>query len=112
MVVIATAAAVMASQALISGAFSLTRQAIQLGYCPRVHIVHTSETEIGQIYIPAVNKLLMLACIGLVVTFRSSNSLAAAYGVAVIGHDDDHHASCSAWWRGAGGAGAGGRWAR
>ncbi len=85
MVGIATAAAVVASQALISGAFSLTRQAVQLGYCPRVNIVHTSKTEIGQIYIPAVNNLLMLACLGLVVTFRSSNNLAATYGVALSG---------------------------
>ena len=70
MVGLATAAAVVASQALISGAFSLTRQAVQLGYCPRVNIVHTSKTEIGQIYVPAVNNLLMVACLGLVVTFR------------------------------------------
>ncbi len=85
MVGIATAAAVVASQALISGAFSLTRQAVQLGYCPRVNIVHTSKTEIGQIYIPAVNNLLMVACLGLVVTFRSSANLAATYGVALSG---------------------------
>jgi KUP system potassium uptake protein len=85
MVGIATAAAVVASQALISGAFSLTRQAVQLGYSPRVNIVHTSQTEIGQIYIPAVNNLLMLACLGLVVTFRSSASLAGTYGVALSG---------------------------
>ncbi len=85
MVAIATAAAAVASQALISGAFSLTRQAVQLGYCPRVNIVHTSKTEIGQIYVPAVNNLLMVACLGLVVTFRSSNNLAATYGVALSG---------------------------
>jgi KUP system potassium uptake protein len=85
MVAVATAAAVVASQALISGAFSLTRQAVQLGYCPRVNIVHTSKTEIGQIYIPAVNNLLMVACLGLVVGFRSSNNLAATYGVALSG---------------------------
>jgi KUP system potassium uptake protein len=85
MVGVATAAAVVASQALISGAFSLTRQAVQLGYCPRVNIVHTSKTEIGQIYIPAVNNLLMIACLGLVVTFRSSDRLAATYGVALSG---------------------------
>jgi KUP system potassium uptake protein len=85
MVGIATAAAVVASQALISGAFSLTRQAVQLGYCPRVNIVHTSKTAIGQIYIPAVNDLLMVACLGLVVTFRSSDNLAATYGVALSG---------------------------
>jgi KUP system potassium uptake protein len=85
MVALATGAAVVASQALISGAFSLTRQAVQLGYCPRVNIVHTSKTEIGQIYIPAVNNLLMLACLGLVVTFRSADRLAGTYGVALSG---------------------------
>lgn len=82
-VVIATAATVIASQALISGAFSLTMQAVQLGYIPRVAIDHTSAREFGQIYIPAVNWALMLACIGLVLGFRSSSNLAAAYGVAV-----------------------------
>ncbi len=83
MVVLATAAAVVASQALISGAFSLTRQAVQLGYSPRVNIIHTSSTEIGQIYVPQVNTLLMVCCLGLVVTFRSSGRLAATYGVAL-----------------------------
>ena len=82
-VVIATAATVIASQALISGAFSLTMQAVQLGYVPRVAIDHTSAREFGQIYIPAVNWALMVACIGLVLGFRSSSNLAAAYGVAV-----------------------------
>jgi KUP system potassium uptake protein len=82
-VVIATAATVIASQALISGAFSLTMQAVQLGYIPRVAIDHTSAREFGQIYIPGVNWTLMLACIGLVVGFGSSSNLAAAYGVAV-----------------------------
>jgi KUP system potassium uptake protein len=82
-VLIATVAAVIASQALISGAFSLTMQAVQLGYSPRVQIDHTSERLIGQIYIPAVNWVLMLACIGLVLGFRSSSNLAAAYGVGV-----------------------------
>ena len=82
-VAIATAAAVIASQALISGAFSLTMQAVQLGYIPRVAIEHTSARQFGQIYIPAVNWALMVACIGLVLGFRSSSSLAAAYGVAV-----------------------------
>ena len=82
-VAIATAAAVIASQALISGAFSLTMQAVQLGYLPRVAIDHTSAREFGQIYIPGVNWVLMLACIGLVLGFRSSSNLAAAYGVAV-----------------------------
>jgi KUP system potassium uptake protein len=82
-VAIATAATVIASQALISGAFSLTMHAVQLGYIPRVTIDHTSARERGQIYIPAINWLLMLACIGLVLGFRSSSNLAAAYGVAV-----------------------------
>ena len=82
-VIIATVATVIASQALISGAFSLTLQAVQLGYSPRVQIDHTSAREMGQIYIPAINWALMLACIGLVIGFRSSSNLAAAYGVAV-----------------------------
>jgi KUP system potassium uptake protein len=85
MVVIATSAAVVASQALISGAFSLTRQAIQLGYCPRVTIIHTSHKEQGQIYIPEVNWALMIACVGLVLAFQTSSNLAATYGVAVTG---------------------------
>ena len=80
---LATCAAVIASQALISGAFSLTRQAIQLGYCPRLVIAHTSATEHGQIYLPQVNFALMLATIGLVLGFRTSSNLAAAYGIAV-----------------------------
>ncbi len=80
---LATMATVIASQAVISGAFSLTRQAVQLGYLPRMQIEHTSEREMGQIYIPAVNWVLMLACISLVVGFQSSSRLAAAYGVAV-----------------------------
>ncbi|MGZ8785178.1 MAG: potassium transporter Kup [Acidimicrobiia bacterium] len=83
MVVLATLATVIASQALISGAFSLTKQAVQLGYLPRVRIEHTSAEEIGQIYVPAVNYALMVACVGLVFGFRSSGNLAAAYGVAV-----------------------------
>ncbi|MEZ4869964.1 MAG: potassium transporter Kup [Caldilineaceae bacterium] len=82
-VLIATSATVIASQALITGAFSLTRQAVQLGYLPRVAINHTSAEEIGQIYIPGINWLLMVACIALVVAFGSSSNLAAAYGVAV-----------------------------
>jgi KUP system potassium uptake protein len=85
MVGIATAAAIVASQALISGAFSLTRQAIQLGYSPRMNIVHTSSSKIGQIYIPQVNNALWIACIGLVLAFRNTNNLAATYGVAVTG---------------------------
>jgi KUP system potassium uptake protein len=83
MVGVATAAAVVASQALISGAFSLTRQAVQLGYSPRMNIVHTSRTEIGQIYIPSINTALMVACLGLVVSFRTAGNLAATYGVAL-----------------------------
>jgi KUP system potassium uptake protein len=76
-------ATVIASQALISGAFSLTMQAVQLGYLPRVRIDHTSPREFGQVYLPAVNGVLMVACIGLVLAFRSSTNLAAAYGIAV-----------------------------
>jgi len=85
MVVVSTLAAVVASQALISGAFSLTRQAVQLGYSPRVTVVHTSHREAGQIYIPEVNWLLMLACVALVLGFKSSTNLAGAYGIAVTG---------------------------
>ena len=83
LVALATMAAVIASQALISGAFSLTMQAVQLGYLPRLKIEHTSHTERGQIYIGQVNWMLMLACIGLVVGFKTSSNLAAAYGIAV-----------------------------
>jgi KUP system potassium uptake protein len=83
LVVIATAATVIASQALISGAFSLTRQAVQLGYSPRVNVRHTSSKQIGQVYISAINWLMMFACIALVVGFGESNKLAAAYGLAV-----------------------------
>jgi KUP system potassium uptake protein len=83
LVVLTTLATVIASQAVISGAFSLTRQAVQLGYLPRMDIEHTSETHIGQIYIPGLNRVLMIACIGLVIGFGSSSNLAAAYGVAV-----------------------------
>jgi KUP system potassium uptake protein len=83
LVVLATVATVIASQALISGAFSLTSQAVQLGYFPRVNVRYTSEKHIGQIYVPSVNWILMFACIGLVLGFRHSANLAAAYGVAV-----------------------------
>ncbi|HYE52692.1 MAG TPA: potassium transporter Kup [Azospirillaceae bacterium] len=85
LVILATFATVIASQAVISGAFSVTRQAIQLGYLPRMGIVHTSEHEIGQIYMPFVNWTLMLLVVGLVLGFGSSTDLAAAYGVAVTG---------------------------
>jgi len=83
LIVLATCAAIIASQALISGAYSLTMQAIQLGFMPRLKIEHTSSTEMGQIYIPALNWSLMLGCIAIVVGFGSSSNLAAAYGVAV-----------------------------
>jgi KUP system potassium uptake protein len=83
LVVLATMATIIASQAMISGAFSLTRQAIQLGYLPRMEIIHTSAAEIGQIYMPTVNRALMLATIALVVGFGSSSNIAGAYGVAV-----------------------------
>ena len=83
LVVLATLATVIASQAVISGAFSLTRQAVQLGLCPHVHIVQTSSEEIGQIYIPSVNWMLMIVTISLVLGFGSSSKLAGAYGVAV-----------------------------
>ncbi len=85
MVALATAATIIASQALISGVFSLTEQAIHMGYCPRFEIVHTSKKERGQIYIGAVNLLLMAACVALVLGFRSSERLGGAYGLAVIG---------------------------
>ena len=85
LVVLATLATVIASQAVISGAFSLTRQAIQLGYIPRMHIQHTSSAEQGQIYIGAVNWALMVGVILLVLGFESSGALASAYGVAVTG---------------------------
>ena len=80
---LATAAAIIASQALISGAFSLTRQAIQLGYCPRLDIEHTSSHEMGQVYVPQVNWALMVGTIAIVIGFGSSSALAAAYGIAV-----------------------------
>jgi len=83
MVALATCATVIASQAVISGAFSLTRQAIQMGYCPRLTITHTSERQIGQIYVPFINWTLLTAVILLVVGFQSSSNLAAAYGIAV-----------------------------
>ncbi|OFX01979.1 MAG: potassium transporter Kup [Alphaproteobacteria bacterium RIFCSPHIGHO2_12_FULL_66_14] len=85
LVVLATFATIIASQAVISGVFSLTRQAIQLGYLPRMEIKHTSETEIGQIYIPRVNWIVMGGVVALVVGFGSSGALAGAYGLAVTG---------------------------
>jgi KUP system potassium uptake protein len=83
LVALATMAAIIASQALISGAFSLTQQAIQLGYCPRLDIEHTSHSEIGQVYVPQVNWALMVSTIVIVIGFGSSTALAAAYGIAV-----------------------------
>ena len=85
MVLLATAAAVIASQAVISGAFSMTKQAIQLGFLPRMRITHTSVEEVGQVYVPAVNTALLVAVIAAVVGFRSSTALGAAYGIAVTG---------------------------
>ncbi|HVV84785.1 MAG TPA: KUP/HAK/KT family potassium transporter, partial [Kofleriaceae bacterium] len=85
MLVLATMAAIIASQALISGVFSLTRQAIQLGFWPRLTVIHTSAHAEGQIYIPEMNYLLMLGCVVLVLQFRTSSNLAAAYGIAVTG---------------------------
>ncbi|MHB2018023.1 MAG: potassium transporter Kup [Candidatus Xenobia bacterium] len=82
-VILATLATVIASQALISGAYSLTMQAVQLKFLPRLRVVHTSEHERGQIYVPAINWTLMVACILLVLAFQTSSNMAAAYGVAV-----------------------------
>lgn len=85
LVIIATMATVIASQALISGAFSLTKQAMQMGYLPRMRILQTSDTAQGQIYVPGINWVLLVACVGLVIGFRTSSNLAAAYGLAVTG---------------------------
>ena len=85
LIALATMAAIIASQAMISGAFSLTQQCVQLGYSPRVTIIHTSKREVGQIYIPEVNNALMIGCLLVVFYFRSSTALGAAYGIAVTG---------------------------
>ena len=85
LVALASIATIIASQAVISGAFSITRQAVQLGYLPRLQIRHTSEQEIGQVYVPRINSALLVAVIILVVGFRSSDNLGAAYGIAVSG---------------------------
>ncbi|HWT54826.1 MAG TPA: potassium transporter Kup [Rhodocyclaceae bacterium] len=85
LVVLATAATVIASQATITGAYSMTQQAARLGYLPRIRVLHTSDTERGQIYVPAVNWLMLIAVVWLVLEFRSSGALAAAYGIAVSG---------------------------
>jgi KUP system potassium uptake protein len=85
MVILATAATVVASQALIAAAFSMTSQAAQLGYLPRVRVAHTSSRQIGQIYLPGLNWILMVACVSVTLGFRSSSALAAAFGLAVSG---------------------------
>lgn len=85
LVALSTIATIIASQALISGAFSLTQQAVQLGYAPRFAIIHTSETSAGQIYMPEINWALMVTCVLLVLGFKSSSNLAGAYGIAVTG---------------------------
>jgi len=85
MIALATAATVIASQATISGAYSITRQAMQLGYLPRMSVQHTSEKEIGQIYVPGLNWILLAAVLAAVIGFGSSSKLASAYGVAVVG---------------------------
>jgi KUP system potassium uptake protein len=85
MVVIATIATIIASQALITGSFSLAQQAMQLGYSPRLHIIHTSSRIRGQIYIPEINSLLMICCAALILLFKQSSAMAAAYGVSVMG---------------------------
>ena len=82
-VILATLATIIASQALISGVFSLTAQAVQMDYLPRIKVVHTSSKHYGQIYVPLVNWLLMVGCVGLVIGFQTSSNLAAAYGIAV-----------------------------
>ncbi len=85
LVILASAATVIASQAVISGAFSLTRQAVQLGYLPRMQVQHTSEHEVGQVFVPDVNTILLVAVIVTVLGFRSSDALGSAYGIAVTG---------------------------
>jgi len=85
MVALATAATIIASQAMISGVYSLTQQAMQIGYSPRLHIVHTSRETKGQIYMPWVNTMMMIGCLGLALVFKESSRLAAAYGIAVTG---------------------------
>ena len=85
LIILATMAAVIASQAVITGAFSVSRQALQLGYLPRMHVEHTSESQVGQVYMPRVNWGLMVGVMALVIGFGSSGDLAAAYGIAVTG---------------------------
>jgi len=85
MVGLATVATVIASQAVISGAYSMTKQAVQLGFLPRMHVVHTSAREIGQVYLPAINWILLVSVVAAVIGFGSSTNLASAYGIAVTG---------------------------
>ena len=85
LVILATAATVIASQAVISGTYSMTQQAIQLGYSPRIQVLHTSSAEYGQIYVPGINWTLLILVVALVIGFQSSTNLAAAYGIAVVG---------------------------
>ena len=85
MVFLATAATIIASQAMISGAYTIARQCVQLGFIPRLEVRHTSETEEGQIYMPQVNTLLLIGVLILVMVFHTSDNLAAAYGIAVTG---------------------------
>ncbi|HEX3536774.1 MAG TPA: potassium transporter Kup [Stellaceae bacterium] len=85
LVILASTATIIASQAVISGAYSITHQAIQLGYLPRLEVRHTSETEIGQVYVPRINWALLIAVIALVLFFQTSDNLGAAYGIAVSG---------------------------
>lgn len=85
MVIVATVATVIASQAVISGAFSMTKQAVQLGFLPRLNIIHTSDREIGQVYVPAINWMLLIAVVLAVLGFGSSTALGSAYGIAVTG---------------------------
>ncbi len=85
MIVLATVATVIASQAMITGVYSLTQQAVHLGFLPRMRVVHTSSAAKGQIYLPTINALLMVACIATVLIFQNSSALAAAYGLAVVG---------------------------
>jgi KUP system potassium uptake protein len=83
LVLLATSATIIASQAMISGVFSIAQQAIQLGYLPRMRIIHTSDLQKGQIYMPGLNRLMMIVCVGLVLVFKQSSGLAGAYGIAV-----------------------------
>ena len=89
LIAFATAATVIASQAIISGVFSLTQQSIQLGFLPRISVRHTASDERGQVYVPVANWLLAIATLTAVLTFRSSDALAGAYGIAVSGADGD-----------------------